>query len=207
MTPTDQETIDAFHKLFYQQQRVYWNGYEMLKNIMDLWQYQQIIYDMRPDLIVECGTWKGGSALYLATICDMVDHGLIATVDINQWAGSPRHDRITYIQGDSGSKEVSDLLHGISESFNRVMLILDSDHVKPHVLKELRNLWDIVTPGHYLIVEDGNIHGHPVREDYPEGPTEALEEFLSENDHFIQDRGMERFMVTFNPGGYLRRIK
>ena len=87
------------------------------------------------------------------------------------------------------------------------MVILDSDHTKEHVLRELELYSHFVTNGQYLIVEDSNIHGHPVRRELPPGPWEAIEEWLPTQDDFTQDREREKLLLTFNPGGYLKRTK
>lgn len=87
------------------------------------------------------------------------------------------------------------------------MVILDSDHSKVHVLNELRIYSKLVTKGNYLIVEDTCINGHPVCQGFGPGPMEAVEEFLKENQDFVVDRTREKFYLTFNPKGGLRRIK
>ena len=86
------------------------------------------------------------------------------------------------------------------------MVILDSDHGKDHVLNELRTYSPFVTKGSYLIVEDTNINGHPVLHDFGPGPMEAVEDFLKENQNFTVDKSKEKFYLTFNPKGYLRKI-
>jgi cephalosporin hydroxylase len=86
-----------------------------------------------------------------------------------------------------------------------VMAVLDSDHSYEHVLKELEAYGPLVTPGCYMIVEDTNVNGHPVVPDHGSGPAEAVETFLNESAFFDVDRDRERLLMTFNPGGYLRR--
>ena len=85
------------------------------------------------------------------------------------------------------------------------MVILDSNHQKEHVLAELRAYSPLVTPADYLVVEDTNVNGHPVRADYGPGPMEAVDEFLAGTDEFSIDASREKFFMTFNPRGYLRR--
>jgi cephalosporin hydroxylase len=85
------------------------------------------------------------------------------------------------------------------------MGILDSDHRRDHVIDELHLYKDIVTRGQYLIVEDTNLNGHPVAPEFGPGPMEALEDFLAENDQFEIDEGMQKFYLTFNPKGYLKK--
>jgi cephalosporin hydroxylase len=87
------------------------------------------------------------------------------------------------------------------------MVILDSDHSKSHVLAELRAYSPFVSVGNYLVVEDTNVNGHPAYPGFGEGPWEAVNEFLSGQDAFEVDRTREKFFLTFNPGGYLKRVK
>jgi cephalosporin hydroxylase len=88
-----------------------------------------------------------------------------------------------------------------------VMVLLDSDHSYANVLAELRAYHGFVTPGSYCVVEDGNIGGHPVAREFGAGPLEAVRTFLAETDAFAVDREREKFYLTFNPGGYLRRVR
>jgi cephalosporin hydroxylase len=86
-----------------------------------------------------------------------------------------------------------------------VLVILDSDHSRDHVLDELRIYSRWVTPGSYLIVEDTNVNDHPALPEHGPGPMEALEEFLAETDEFEIDAPREKFFLTFNPRGFLRK--
>ena len=88
------------------------------------------------------------------------------------------------------------------------MVILDATHVEAHVAAELRAYAPLVSVGHYLIVEDTNVNGHPVHPEHGPGPTEAVQAFLQEPaaQEFEVDRSCERFYLTMNPGGYLRRV-
>ena len=85
------------------------------------------------------------------------------------------------------------------------MVVLDSDHSREHVLRELELYAPLVTPGCYLVVEDTNVNGHPVSPGFGPGPMEAVGDYLRTTDDFEVDRGREKFMLTFNPSGYLRR--
>lgn len=203
---SEQKVIDDFHAAFYPQHfQSFWMGMEMQKNPLDLFIYQEILYECKPDLIIECGTWRGGSALYLANLCDLLQHGMVLTVDINRWVGFPQHPRIVYMTGSSTDKSVFKQVTDFAAGFRRVMVILDSDHTKPHVLRELELYSQLVTSRQYLIVEDSNIHGHPVRTDLPAGPYEAIESWLPKQEDFVIDKACERYLLTFNPNGYLRR--
>lgn len=204
-------TVDNFHKIWYPlQSTVTWMGHDLMKNPLDLFIYAEILYENKPDLIIECGTFRGGSALFLAHLCDILHHGRVLTIDINQNPTSPIHNRIDYVIGSSVDENIIKLVNSIASSCKKVMVILDSDHTKQHVLDELSIYSNFVTRGQYLIVEDSNIHSHPVREDLPEGPYEAIEEFLSDENiaqTFIIDKMCERFLFTFNPCGYLRKVR
>ncbi len=208
----EKSVVDQFHKLYYDAilfgktwRETYWMGAHVAKCPLDLWIYQEIIHSRRPDVIVECGTLHGGSAAYMASICDLVGGGRILTIDVRERKGRPQHERITSLTGSSTSYEVvATVRSSISES-ESVMVILDSDHRRDHVLAELRIYKDVVTSGQYLVVEDTNLNGHPVAPEFGPGPMEALKDFLAENDEFEQDRGMEKFYLTFNPEGYLKK--
>ena len=199
---------EAFHRLYYDTavwKDTYWLGVPTQKCPLDLWIYQEILYEQRPDLIIETGTAHGGSALYLACVCDQLGRGEIVTVDVFPIDGRPRHDRITYITGSSTAPEVVAEVERLAEGRERVFVILDSDHARDHVLDELRIYGSLVSPESYLVVEDTNVNGHPVFPEHEAGPMEAVDEFLAENDEFEIDLAREKFFLTFNPRGFLRK--
>ncbi len=201
-----------FHKLYYHHYRTqtwedtWWQGVRVLKSPNDLWSYQEILYETRPDLIIETGTFNGGSTLYFAHLLDLVGHGKIASVDLDPQDNLPIHPRIVYRKDSSTSQDTLDWLREECRGADRVMVVLDSDHSREHVLTELRAYSGFVTPGCYLVVEDGNVNGHPVYREHGPGPTEALAQFLAEDHRFRPDSRRERFLMTFNPGGWLRRV-
>ncbi len=206
------EILDAYHRLYYEVlphqtwQNTFWMGHRILKCPFDIWHYQEILHEVRPDLIIETGTCYGGSALVLAQLCDLLDHGRVITVDIEPRANRPVHPRITYLTGSSIAPEIVAELTASARLERTVIVILDSDHAKQHVLEELRALSGLVTLGSYLIVEDTNVNGHPVNREHGPGPMEALDEFLSEHRAFVVDQRWQKFLMTFNPRGYLKRV-
>lgn len=208
------EIIDNFHNLYYESGALgkTWHttkflGYPIQKCAFDIMQYQEIIHEIKPDLIIETGTAYGGSALFMATICDAINHGKIITVDVQKIEEPPTHDRIKYLIGSSTAKEILSEVESYVKDLNpkTVMVILDSKHTKDHVLEELNLYNKFVTPNSYLIVEDTNINGHPVYTSHGPGPMEALEEFLQNNNGFKTDKKMEKHYMTFNPKGYLKK--
>jgi cephalosporin hydroxylase len=202
--------VDAFHRLYYDGREqtwgnTFWLGHRVLKCPLDLWIYQEILYEVRPELIIETGTYLGGSALFLASICDLLGHGVVITVDPDRREGLPEHPRITYLTGSSTSRSIVKTIRDRAQGKTPVMVILDSDHRQQHVANELAAYAPLVTPGSYLVVEDTNINGHPVDSEHGPGPFEAVEEFLARNNGFARDLSREKLLLTFNPGGFLQR--
>jgi len=209
----ESNVVDTFHKLYFDGRafnmtwrNTQWMGHAVLKCPLDLWHYQEILHEVRPDLIIETGTAFGGSALHMAHMCDILNHGRVITIDLDPKRGRPEHPRITYLQGSSVSPEIVAQVADAAKSVDRVMVVLDSDHSKDHVLAELRALAGLVTTGSYLIVEDTNLNGHPVDPQHGPGPMEALDDFLRERSEFVIDDRWEKFFLSFNPRGYLKRV-
>ena len=183
-----------------------WLGAQALKNPLDLWVYQEIIVEQRPELIVETGTYRGGSAFYLASICDLVGAGEVVSIDVEPLREDyPAHPRITYLGGKSSTHpDVVAQVRGRAKG-KRVLVVLDSDHSQAHVEAELAAYSPLVQVGGYVIVEDSNIG--QIRKDLLPGPLEAIQTFLATTDAFEIDRSREKFLITFNPSGYLRRVR
>ncbi len=152
-----------------------------------MWVYQEIIHEVKPDVIIETGTMDGGSALFMAS-------------------SRPQHDRITYLLGSSTSEEIVHRVRGLINGQEKVLVVLDSDHRMEHVLQELQIYSQMVTLGSYMIVEDTNMNGHPVAPEFGPGPMEAVQEFLKDSDAFEIDKRLEKFYLTFNPNGFLRKV-
>ena len=205
--------MNQFHSLFYYSddlltwKNTYWHNVRVLKCPFDLWVYQEIVCELKPNMIIESGTYQGGSALFLATVCASLNKGRVITIDNTIYSNRPQHERIEYLLGSSTSLEVVETIRSRIRKDDRVMVILDADHHKEHVLNELRLYSEFVTIGSYMIVEDSNINGHPVLPGYGPGPMEAIDGFLVENDCFSIDRSREKFYLTFNPKGYLIKLR
>jgi cephalosporin hydroxylase len=201
----------SFSRYFYTRADLTWNNTEWLgvplwKNPLDLWVYQEIMFEVKPSLIIETGTYRGGSAYYVASICDLLDAGKVLTIDRQQRASRPEHPRIEYVKGSSVDAEVLALVEKrVADAGGPILVVLDSDHREPHVRQELAAYSGFVTPGSYLIVEDTNINGHPVNPFFGPGPMEAVESFLPAHPEFEIDAAREKYMVTHNPKGFLRR--
>jgi cephalosporin hydroxylase len=202
--------VEQFHTLYYSSREqtwgeTYWLGHHVLKCPFDLWTYQEILFEVRPELIIETGTYLGGSALFLASICDLLGHGEVLTIDSQRQDGLPVHPRITYLNGSSTSRGILRRVRERAAGKTPVLVLLDSGHGRDHVLAELRAYAPLVTAGSYLVVEDTNLNGHPVEGEHGPGPAEAVAEFLAHDDRFVRDAGREKLLLTFNPGGYLKK--
>ncbi len=147
----------------------------------------------------------------MASICDLLGTGRVLTIDIKGEGPSgtkrPEHPRIRYLTGSSVDPEVVDEAKREAADAERVMVVLDSDHSEAHVSAELAVYAFLVNVGGYLIVEDTNVNGHPVSPDYGPGPMEAVEGFLAKDSRFEVDPAREKFHLTFNPRGYLKRVR
>jgi cephalosporin hydroxylase len=212
MKVQERAIIEAFHDLYYnglqEEGHIYlrtsWMNVPCLKCPLDLWIYQEIMAELKPDLIVETGTYHGGSALFLAHMLDIIGKGEVVTIDIME-CPRPLHPRIKYVKGSSADADLIGSLFSHRADETR-LVILDSDHSREHVLKELNLLAPYVNAGSYIIVEDTNVNGHPTFPSHGAGPYEAVEDFLQSNSAFVVDESREKFLMTFNPKGFLKRI-
>lgn len=212
------EIIEDFQRVYYNDwdrtwENTRWMGHKILKCPLDLWVYQEILWAQKPDVVIETGTAHGGSALWFAHMLDLIGHGQVVSIDIcgpKFFPDRPVHPRIRYITDSSTDtdvfEEVSEWVWG-GDTIKSTLVVLDSDHSAAHVLRELE-MWSLlVQVDGYIIVEDGNVNGHPVVPEHGPGPMEAVKSFLETRSDFVVDDAKEKFMMTFNPGGYLRRIR
>ena len=185
-----------------------WLGHDIIKTPMDCWVYQEIIWETKPDYVIELGVMFGGATHFYASILDLVGHGEVIGIDISLAKARPAGNRrIRYIEGGSVDPAVVEQVRSLV-SGKRVMVVADSDHEKGHVLEEIRAYAPMVHVGGYFVVEDSlnDVMGyHPVPN---EGPKAASAQFLAENDDFVLDRRWgERYVMTLNPDGFLLRVK
>lgn len=202
-----------FHRSFYYaRDRTWkdtrWFGATVYKCPLDLWVYQEIFFALKPAVIIECGTNRGGSAYYMGTLLDLIGGGKIVTIDITDMKqGQPLHPRVNYLIGSSTSDGIVQQVRDLVGDAGPVLVVLDSDHSRDHVLREMEIYGPMVTPGSYIIVEDSNLNGHPVNPANGPGPMEAIRLFIRDNDGFAIDDSKEKYFVTFNPRGYIKRLK
>jgi cephalosporin hydroxylase len=211
------EIIRRYHLMMYESPAMWnlqWLGIPTVQNPNDVWVTQEIIAEVKPDFIIETGTAQGGSAAIWAMIQREVNpKGRVITIDIENAAARDRMSEklLEHIDFIVGSSVDPDIVARISERVKgaRTLVILDSDHHRSHVLKELEAYASVVSVGSYVIVQDTNIGGHPaVCPAYPgAGPMEAVAEFLAAHPQFQADVSREKLLFTMHPGGYLKRIR
>ena len=186
-----------------------WLGVPLVKTPADILVLQQIIVETRPELIVETGVYVGGSAALFASVQEALGiDGKVIAIDVDLSFVHQRvrdNPRIELLEGSSTDPAIVSHIRAAAKE-KRTMIDLDADHRAHHVLEELRTYSDLVTPNCYLIVEDSWFGGRPVREDAVPGPSEALDAWLAEDQPFESDRWRERYLLTQNPRGYLRRV-
>ena len=211
--------IDEYHKL-YDSSRVWeknlWCNIPCWKFPPDMMILQEIIVRTRPDYIIETGTAYGGSTAFYASICELIDHGQVVTVDIKLRAkmGEIKKykfaDRIKLVFGGSTNLLVVDKVEKEVNNSRNCMVILDSWHTEEYVYKEMNLYSKFVPVGGYLVVEDTHASntGNPIKWKYDDkGPSVAVERFLNENDNWEIDYECEKHLMSFQPGGYLRKIE
>jgi cephalosporin hydroxylase len=187
-----------------------WHGVRTLKLPSDIWNYQEIVFERRIEHVIETGTRHGGSALFFAeTLAARGAKGPVVSIDIegsSNQVGS--HAGIWFLLGDSAAQAMVERATGLlPPERGPLFLILDSDHSRDHVLRELRAWVPQLRSGDYLVVEDTIVNGHPVRVEHGPGPMEAIRDYLVEAPGLlVHDREREaKFGATFAARGHYVR--
>lgn len=194
-----------------------WQGVKFLdvptyKSVSDMWNYQEILSIIKPSLIVEFGTRFGGATLYFSVIGKAIRSSVkVLSVDINHADVHPQVHKDPAIELMTSSSIEACVSLRIAElrkdCVGPMFVILDSDHRCNHVLAEMELLRGITQTGDYVVVEDGNVNGHPVLPGWGEGPFEALSLYASKypNDYEHDSVRENKFGFTFAPNGFLIR--
>lgn len=202
----DQDKLDEVHRMFYPQihagakQAPLWRGVKVIKFTTDLLTYEEVIWANKPRWIIETGTKFGGSALFFQDMLDMVgEGGRVVTVDKYPVA-KEKDPRITYLEGGSTSTEVLTQVRELVSVGGSVMVVLDSDHSRQHVKRELVRYSPLVTSGQYLVVEDCYEKDAKLF-----GPGEARDWFLGRSRDFVQTNLENYHLIGVCRGGWLKR--
>ncbi len=199
-----------------------WLGVPIIQFPQDMIAMQEIIWAVRPDLIIETGVARGGSVIYYASLLELIGgEGLVLGIDVdirppNRAAieGHSMAKRIRLVEGSSVAGEVVAEARALADQAERVLVVLDSNHTHEHVLRELQLYSPLVTRGSYLVAFDTIIEDLP-EDFYPDRPwgkgnnaKTAVLEFLDGNAEFEVDRTIEhKLQITVAPNGYLRRVR
>lgn len=190
-------------------QTVRWLGLPIWQYPLDAWVIQEMVGELKPDIIVETGTWTGGSAYFFACLCDLIGKGEVISIDIAT-RGTIAHPRITYLTGSSTNP---DMVRIVAERIgqaraSKVLIALDSDHSAEHVGQELVAYAPLIPVGSYMHVQDGCIDELRYFRAGRPGPVVAVKSFLRDHPQFIRDYEIEsRYVMTAHPYGWLRRVK
>jgi cephalosporin hydroxylase len=198
------EFIDAFWRSG-EWHRATWLGKSTHRAPTDLLVYQELIFRLRPEWIIETRTGAGGRAMFLASICDLLDSGAVLSIDSYPLASLPDHPRITYLRGDPSAETTAAQAREIVGEHPTGLVILGGA-ADVQVAGAFRNYAPFVPVGSYVVVEDTILQGNPVWSDFGPGPAAAVQEILAEGE-FVPDPSLERFALTFNVGGFLKRVR
>ena len=200
-----------------------WMGRPIIAYPQDMIAMQEIIWDVKPDLIIETGIAHGGSLVYYASLLELIGgDGMVLGVDIDirkhnreLIEAHPMFKRIQMIEGSSISQEVANKVKEVASGKNKILICLDSNHTHEHVLEELKLYAPLTTFGSYCVVFDTIVEDMPA--DYNWGgrpwcrgnnPKTAVREYLKQHDEFVIDSAIHsKLLITVAPEGYLKRIK
>lgn len=198
-----------------------WFGRPIIQYPQDIVAMQELLWKIKPDLVIETGIAHGGSLIFYASMLELLGKGKVLGIDIeirphNRKAieRHPFFKRIKLIEGSSTDKKIIESVEKIAKKHNKILVVLDSLHTHDHVLSELEKYSKFVSKGSYLVVFDTFVEYFPksVALNRPWGkgsnPATAVFEFLKKNKNFVCDKSIEnKLLLTTAPGGYLKRIK
>ncbi len=191
-------------KLVFEQ--VHYHGIPTWKNVLDLWVYQEIIWETEVEVVIEIGARHGGTTFWLSDLLRNFrgPSATVISIDLER-PGPDLPSNVHFICGDSIAPATVAEVRGVVAG-RRTLVIADGNHAADHVLEEIRLYAPLIPEGCYFIAEDGIVDVMDWK-DYTPGPMVAAQRFLSENDEFTLDRAREKFLLTYAPGGFLKRIR
>jgi len=199
-----------------------WLGRPIIQMPQDIIAMQEIIWKVKPDLIIETGIAHGGSLVFYASMMELMGgDGNVLGIDIDirkhnrvEIEKHPMFKRITIFQGSSVDEDIVKKVNGIAKGKKTVLVALDSNHTHDHVLQEMRLYSSLVTKGSYLVVFDTTIEDVPddLFKDRPWGrgnnPRTAIKKFLQENNRFVVDKEIaDKLVISVVLDGYLKCVK
>jgi cephalosporin hydroxylase len=210
-TPIPDELKLSFTDAFWQSlawRDTTWLGQRVKNAPTDLVVYQEIVHRVRPDWIIETGTQNGGRALFFASLCELIGHGRVLSLDPQLPAKRVEHPRITYLDAVPQTKETAEQVREIVGPDARALVVLGSQPATNMRMElQFARLSPFVPVGSYVIMENTMFNGRPVWPGHGPGPWEAVRRILAMHPEFAIDPTMERYGLTFNPEGFLKRIR
>lgn len=223
---TLKQTAEAFNTESNKAQYSYnfsWMGRPIIQYPQDMIAMQEIIWEIKPDLIIETGIAHGGSLIFYASLLELIGNGEVLGIDIDirkhnreEIEKHPMYKRIQMIEGSAIGESTLDQVKGYASGKQKVIVCLDSNHTHDHVLEELKLYSPFVNVGSYLVVFDTIVENLPG--DYMPGqkrpwgpgdnPMTAVDTFIKDNDHFAIDESIDnKLLISVAPKGYLKRLK
>lgn len=199
---------------------VTWLGIPIIQNPYDIVLMQELIFNLKPDIIIETGIAHGGSIIYYSSLLELLgNNGKVIGIDIDIRPHNrkllnkhPLIKNITMLEGSSIDSKIISQVKKIISKNDKVLVILDSDHRKPHVIAELEAFKNIVTKGSYIVVFDTFMPylqdlQNAAKDFKSNSAMDAVKKFLKKNNNYLADKTYEKFYVTSCPNGFLKRIK
>jgi cephalosporin hydroxylase len=182
-----------------------WLGRQAANCPTDLLAYQDLIAEVKPDWVIETRPGSGGRALFLATICELLGHGQVLSIDKRARAKLPENPRLRYLKGDSVDEStISQVRELVGEPANAIVILSRSS--RGRMVQEFEAYAPLVPVGSYVVMEDTIVNGNPVLPEFGPGPAEAAKHVLRIRNDFAPDHQIEKYGLTFNPGGFLKRM-
>ncbi|NLD78670.1 MAG: glycosyltransferase, partial [Acidimicrobiales bacterium] len=208
-SPLPEELVKAFTEGVYR--TLPWSGTSWLGEPVrtpptDLLAYQEIVASVRPDWVVQTGSGDGGRSLFLASMCELVGHGQVLSVDPEPDPNRPQHPRLTYLTGRPHHVDVAEQVRE-RVGDGSALVVLGSVTDRHSTSEEFERYAPLVPVGSYVVITDTIVNGHPVWAGFGPGPAEAVKQILARNGKFAVDPSMEKYALSFNPSGYLRRVR
>jgi cephalosporin hydroxylase/glycosyltransferase involved in cell wall biosynthesis len=207
--PVADDLRDAFTNAYHRSlawRETRWLGRLVPNAPTDLVAYQEILAEVQPDWVIETGSRDGGRAWFLATLCDLLGHGDVISIAEHRGGKLPSHARIRYLTAAPHKPEARHLVDEIVGDRPRAVVILGSRTRRDRTRREFEAFAHLVPVGSYVIIEHTVLNGFPVDASFGPGPHEALRRLLNLHGEFLADTTRESHALTFNQGGFLRRI-
>jgi len=198
-----------------------WLGRPIIQYPQDILIIQELIWKIKPDLIIETGIARGGSLIFTASILELIGKGNVIGIDVDirkhnreEIEKHPMFKRIKMIEGSSIDKKIVKKIFKLAERKKKILVLLDSSHTHSHVLEELKSYSPLVNKGSYVVVFDTVLEDMPKNSfpnrpwDKGDNPKTAVKEFVKKSNRFKIDVDIERkLMITSNPSGFLKCVK